>query len=482
MKPMQKSRLRARIGHPIIDADGHFVECVPLLLDKLRELSGADAAAAVKREIFEGKLRHATPAERKYHRMFQGTWGLQYSEKTIDWATGLLPRLLYDRLDEIGFDVTVLFPSTGFALPRLADAALRQASCRALNSYTAEAFAEFGDRIIPAALIPMGAPEEALAELEFAVGTLGMKVVVVSGFAPRPVPAIRDAAPDIAPLAPWLDFFCYESEFDYDPVWRRCIELRVPVMTHEPGFGWGSRRSISNFMFNHIGHFAAAHEALCKSMVFGGVPHRFPDLRVGFLEGGVGWAVGLYCDLLSHWKKRNKSVIHEYDPRRVDRAMIQELCEQYGAPIKTSRSLDEITQFIAAGTSEPARDPKLLDEFADSGISGPNDIRDMFARNFFFGCEGDDPIVAHAFNTKVNPKGLRLNAIYSSDIGHWDVTDIGAALEEPYELIEHGLIGAEDFRAFTFTNAVNLFAGANPDFFKETVISSQVASVTGGRP
>ena len=36
----------------------------------------------------------------------------------------------------------------------------------------------------------------------------------------------------------------------------------------------------------------------------GGVPKRFPQLKFAFMEGGVGWARTLYCDLVSHWAKR----------------------------------------------------------------------------------------------------------------------------------------------------------------------------------
>jgi hypothetical protein len=32
----------------------------------------------------------------------------------------------------------------------------------------------------------------------------------------------------------------------------------------------------------------------------GGVTRRFPQLNFGFLEGGVGWAVQLFGDLIEH--------------------------------------------------------------------------------------------------------------------------------------------------------------------------------------
>ena len=69
---------------------------------------------------------------------------------------------------------------------------------------------------------------------------------------------------------------------------------------------------------------------------------------------------------------------------------------------------------------------------------------------------------------KVNPFGARINAIFSSDVGHFDVPDMRMVLPEAYELVEDGLITADDFRDFTFANAVRLWGTQNPDFFEGT--------------
>ena len=86
---------------------------------------------------------------------------------------------------------------------------------------------------------------------------------------------------------------------------------------------------------------------------------------------------------------------------------------------------------------------------------------------------------AWAFNTKVNPFGACLKAIFSSDIGHWDVPDMRDVTEEAYELVEKGLITEADFRDFVFANPVSFYASANPQFFKETVVQQEVGSAIG---
>ena len=73
-----------------------------------------------------------------------------------------------------------------------------------------------------------------------------------------------------------------------------------------------------------------------------------------------------------------------------------------------------------------------------------------------------------------NPFGAKLGAIYSSDIGHWDVPDMTEVTEEAYELVEHGVITEEQFRDFVFTNPTTLWTGMNPDFFTGTVVEQQV--------
>jgi len=77
--------------------------------------------------------------------------------------------------------------------------------------------------------------------------------------------------------------------------------------------------------------------------------------------------------------------------------------------------------------------------------------------------------------SRANPIGAQLNAIYSSDIGHFDVIDMRDPLPEAWELVEDGLITADNFRDFTFTNAVRLWGTQNPRFFEGTVVAKEAA-------
>ena len=83
-------------------------------------------------------------------------------------------------------------------------------------------------------------------------------------------------------------------------------------------------------------------------------------------------------------------------------------------------------------------------------------------RSFFFGCEADDPMTATAFNTKLNPFGARLHAMFGSDVSHWDVPDMTEVLEEAWEMVEHEWIDDDDFRDFVFTYPVDLLYPHQP--------------------
>src|SRR5207245_962317 len=97
--------------------------------------------------------------------------------------------------------------------------------------------------------------------------------------------------------------------------------------------------------YNHIGTLAAGGEALAKSLLIGGVTRRFPTLKVAFLEGGVGWAVRLFADILGHWEKRNTRTIYNMDPERLDRAEVMRYMEKYGDP-RVAANLDKVRAFL----------------------------------------------------------------------------------------------------------------------------------------
>ncbi len=475
-------RLHARLNHPIIDADGHWLEYAPVMREEFRRIGGAAAveALAIASERIPNSLRMSV-AERRRRRVGQEAFWSSPSENVLDRATAMLPRLMYERLDDLGIDFCVVYPTAGLSYHRMQDTRLRRAICRAYNVFTADQFRPFADRIIPAAIIPMYTPEEAVEELEFAARELGYKVVMVGGLMRRPVPALAEEHPETSRFVEWYDVIGIDSDYDYDPVWATCRELRIAPSFHNGARSILLRNSPSNFCYNHIGHFASAGHAVCKALFFGGVTRRFPDLNFAFLEGGVGWASMLYADLVGHWEKRNRQAIESTNPNKLDLAALFEFAKKYGH--------DQVVEAVRRGDGlEGDSNSKLtggiedLDDYFRCQIARKEDIRDLFVPRFYFGCEADDPINAWAFNRRANPMGARLNALFSSDIGHFDVPDMADVVPEAYELVEHELITPDDFRDFMFANAVRFWGEVNPDFFKGTLVQTAAAEVLAQTP
>jgi predicted TIM-barrel fold metal-dependent hydrolase len=473
--------IRQRLSHPILDADGHWLEFEPAVLDYLKDIAGADMVAQYQswqRNRGIGVWYRLSPEERRDKRALRPIWWGVPTKNTLDRATATLPKLLYERLDETGIDFAVMYPSLGLFAPRIDDEDLRRATCRAFNKFSADAFRDYSDRMTPAAIIPMHTPQEAIEELEYAVNTLGLKTLFMADYAMRPIPYVaRKFGEEAGRFAYWLDFFSLDSQYNYDPVWAKCVELKVVPGFHSQGF-FGGRASPTNFVHNHIGHFAAAGEAMCRGLFLAGVTRRFPSLNFAFLECGVGWAVSLYSDLISHWEKRNIKAMENYDPANLNEALFIDLCRRYGGPIFEGRLHEVVRWGVSVGVSRP-EDPAMLDEFAPCAINDKREIKDLFVPRFYFGCEADDPITAWAFDTQKNPFGAKLNAVFSSDIGHWDVVDMRDVTAEAFELVEHGLLNEDEFRDFTFANTARMRCSMNPTFFEGTIVEGEVAKLLG---
>jgi len=467
------TQIRSRLNHPVIDGDGHWVEFDPVFSERMRTVGGDRAADGFLAAMQTTRdALSMSVAERARRRIAQPAFWSRQAENTLDRATAMMPRLLYERLEEFGTDFAVIYPTAGLRLPRIGDDATRRAVIRAHNVVTADYFRNLGDRMTPAAIIPMHTPEEAIAELEFVTRELRAKVGMFGSGMSRRMPATEGLDADAARLAVWYDVLALDSDHDYDPVWATCRELGIAPTFHSSGSNQGLRLSPTNFVYNHIGHFAAAGHAVAKAIFLGGVTRRFPEVRFAFLEGGVGWACQMFGDLIEHWERRNGRALERMDPRKLDRDLLMRLVEKHGDA--------DLVAALQARDGWPDNDASLtggienLDDFSACRITRKEDWVDLYARPFYFGCEADDRTNAWAFG-RGNPFGAKLNALYSSDIGHFDVIDMRDPLPEAWELVEDGLIGADDFRAFTFANAVHLWGTQNPRFFEGTAVAKAAA-------
>jgi predicted TIM-barrel fold metal-dependent hydrolase len=461
------------LDHPVIDADGHVIEFMPAVLPYLREALGAakfEEYRAGRMPVERSVVGDPSADSRRRTRAPQSAWWGSPAENTRDLATAALPALLYDRLDELGIDFAVLYPTKALGSGRFDDADMRRGVCRGFNDFYAHTYQPFGDRLTVSGIIPMHDPDEAIAELHHC-HDIGLKVVAIPEGVWRPIP--DPSAGHSVWLAPgqthWFDNFGLDSEHDYDPVWATFVELGYPLMSHG-GLGHIAPNqyiSISNYSANHIGSFRDKMYQLCKSLYFAGVTRRFPTLQLGFLECGVGWASTLLADITEHWEKRNLDALRTLDPAAIDYELLERLFAEHGPEL--AAAADDLDAGLR-GLATPGVPPEERDDWRFLQVDSEQELVDLFAPRMFFGCEADDRTVAFAFSP-ANPKGATMQPIFSSDIAHWDVPDMAGVVAESWELVERGLITAQQYRRFVFGNPVALFGER---FFDGTTIQNAV--------
>jgi hypothetical protein len=204
--------IHARLNHPVIDADGHWLEYSPVMKEEFRKIGGAAAVEGL--ELAGSRVPNSlkmTVAERTRKRVGQEAFWGSPSENVRDRATAMMPKLMHERLAELGIDFAVVYPTAGLGYHRLQDTRMRRAICRAYNVFAADQFRGLDDRVIPAAIIPMYTPEEAIEEIEYAHKQLGYKVIMVGGMMRRQVPALAEERPDAASLVEWYDVVGIDS-------------------------------------------------------------------------------------------------------------------------------------------------------------------------------------------------------------------------------------------------------------------------------
>ncbi len=460
--------IREELGYPVLDGDGHVLELGAVFADFCRD----HGAGAIVDQVPTLSGKHTawrdpdiSAEEKRRLGLLPVSW--HAAAETEYFADVTLPSRYYERLGEAGIDFSVLYPTMGLMIHRFPDDEQRITLSRLYNEFMAEQYRPYRDRFTMAAIIPAHTPEEAIAGLEHARG-LGAKICLMPSHIRRPLG--EDTGGDDLKIASWItggwiDTFGLDSAYDYDPLWARAVEVGMPLATHSSGMGFSDRQSITNYLYNQIGHFAASGGALAKSLFLGGVTHRFPELRIAILEGGCHMGVEVLVALVSSWGKRNPEVIGRLDPKGTDRARYGEILAAHAPELAARYSADEL---IGRGRDS------VHDDFELTGVRSEQDIIDQFTRAFTWGVEGDDPLVGLAFDDRVLPRGARIRCLMGSDIGHWDVPRFDEPLEEAYELLEKGILDAAQLRDFLFAYPARFLTDANPDFFVGTAIEADV--------
>jgi predicted TIM-barrel fold metal-dependent hydrolase len=197
-------------------------------------------------------------------------------------------------LDEQGLEACWLFPTLGMIYEELLkhDPGAVVATFRAFNRWLDEDWGfAFAGRIFAAPYLTLADPDEAVRELEWALGR-GARVVVM-----RPAPAWTSGGPR-SPADPLFDAFWARLEASGVPLVAHAGDSGYTTHGYEPdGFGTSfegyGRPSIKSWSIER-----AAHDFLA-TLVFQRLFERFPRLRVASVENGSEFLADLLRKLRS---------------------------------------------------------------------------------------------------------------------------------------------------------------------------------------
>lgn len=303
----------------------------------------------------------------------------QLAPGTFKWDVGADDWLKF--LDDVGIENTIMFPTHGLAFGRINNEDWAIDVARAYNDWFYESHLSKSKRLQGMALIPMQEPEAAVAELRRVVNELGM----------------------CGAMLPSTGLRSHLGAREFWPIYAEAEKLGCCLAVHGGAH--------SGLGFDGFNHNAAAH-ALGHplgimigfvSMLSNGVFERYPNLRLGFLEGGVGWIVMALERLTGSWAAHPP-----VDPR---------------------------------GNAMQLKGDESVHDYV---------VRQIKAGRLFIGCEGDEP--ALGFGAKHIGAGA---FVYSSDFPH-EVTP-QSCKHEIEELLEREDLSQQDKAAILSGNAKRLY-------------------------
>jgi uncharacterized protein len=264
-----------KFGYHVIDADGHGGD-LPNWFERLPD-------------AFKPKWEERTRRIKEHFANLPGV-GVMETKGTAKLDMTKRPGMtdpaarLAD-MDLEGIDQTIMFPGGAGEEWAGLDPQFAHALCRTLNDARAEFTRHDPKRLMSVAKLPMIDPEAAAAELRRAVTELRMVGMVTPQH-------IREKNLDHP---------------SFDVVWRTAEELDVAVCVHGGGQAidqipigvdrWNTRLEMHAFT-HPVGQMMAT-----MAFTVGGILHRFPKLRVAFLEANTGWLPFWLDRLDEHWEQ-----------------------------------------------------------------------------------------------------------------------------------------------------------------------------------
>jgi len=260
-------------GMVIIDADGHAVD-----------------AEAVYRERLPEKYR-------KRQTIFPADGFDRRQGGKLDKTPKSAAQNLADN-DKEGIDLQIIYPTGGLFLSKVRDRDYALALAGTYNDWLADWCSADKKRLKGVAIVPLHVDVKAsIKEMERAMSKLGTVGVMVNTY---------DRARNVA-------------HKDFWPFYEECARQGVAVAFHASGSD--TMDGLGHFeTFLEIHTFSHAPEQLiaCTAVIYSGLLEKYQDLRVAFLEAGIGW--------VPFWMEH---MDEEYEFRRFDAPLLKMKPSEY---------------------------------------------------------------------------------------------------------------------------------------------------------
>ncbi len=203
---------------------------------------------------------------------------------------GYTPELTLRAMDVEGIDVAILFRT--FAQMAIQvdgqDPDYTFAICRAFNNWLSEFASVDGERLKGSGILGLNDIPAAVREAGRCVTGLGMAAVTL--------------------LPTFVDNRMFHDP-ECDPLWTTLQDMDIPVTFHDTSQGYAARNP-GNWFRDHPNNLVLVHAfsfpiplmLAIGSVTAGGLLHRFPRLRMAFLEGNCSWAPWALYRLDDQWE------------------------------------------------------------------------------------------------------------------------------------------------------------------------------------
>ena len=349
-------------GQTIIDGDGHVIEDTKAIVEFMPQ-----------------------PYREKYdtHPFFNPFPPLDHlhSSNLHDFQPGAFNKVgpdgWVDFLEDVGIETTVLYTTLGLAFGKIVSRDWAIDVARAYNDWLHDTYMKRSACFKGMALIPLQEPEAAVEELKRAVKELGM----------------------CGAMLPSTGIQAQLGDKRYWPIYEAANELGCAIGIHGGAHENLGLDDVTPYAPVHaLGH-PFGQMISFGGMVFNGIFEKFPNVKFGFMEGGVAWF--LVC--LERFDRSWETHI-QHDPRK---------------RFLNLRPKEKVSEYIARHVEEG---------------------------HIFVGCEGEEPDIAHAIKRIGNKPW-----VYSSDYPHEVNNEF--CKHEISEMLENSEITAADKAAFLHGNA-----------------------------